>query len=149
MRYTIIFSMILALGISGCGKDKFSTKPTLKFTEVNTTELRPGDILQFKMAFTDAEGDISNVITVKKVLLNCTEGFEQDYPVPDFPSQQNQKGDLFVTFGYSNSDAPTPIGKESFQDCPTKVDSAVFKFVLKDKAGNISDTATSPVILIY
>ena len=147
MRYTIIFSIILAIGITGCGKDKFSTKPTLKFIDVNTTELRQGDIIQFKMSFTDKEGDISNQMFVKKVLLNCTEGFSQNFVVPSFPSQANQKGDIFVTFGYSNDLAPVPIGKEF--DCATDVDSAVFKFVLRDKAGNVSDTVSSPVILIY
>lgn len=147
MRYTILFSLILFIVISGCSKDKFSTKPSLKFTEVNTTQLRPGDILQFKMSFTDKEGDISNKINVQKVLLNCTEGFTQDFVVPEFPAQANQAGDIFVTFGYNNDRAPVPIGKEF--DCPTDVDSAIFKFALKDIAGNISDTVVSPVILIY
>ena len=147
MRYTILFSIILFIVISGCGKDKFSTKPSLKFTEVNTTELHRGDILEFKMSFTDKEGDISNKINVRKVLLNCTEGFTEDFVVPSFPSQANQKGDIFVTFGYDNAKAPQRISKEF--DCPTDVDSAVFKFALKDLAGNVSDTVTSPVILIY
>ena len=149
MRYTILFFIILAIGITGCGKDKVSMKPTLKFSEVNTTELRKGDILEFKLAFTTPGADLIDSIIVRKVLLNCTAGFIQGYPLPDLPFQTNQKGDIIVTYGYANDKAPQPIQKEPRDICGTDVDSAVFKFILMDRAGNFSDTATSPVILIY
>ncbi|MEO6819512.1 MAG: hypothetical protein ABI266_05230 [Ginsengibacter sp.] len=147
MRYTIIFSLILFILISGCSKDKFGAKPSLKFTGVNTSELHPGDILQFKMSFTDAEGDISNKMIVQEVLTNCADGFTQEYVVPQVPVQPNQKGDIIVTFGYQNDAAPSPITKQT--GCNTDVDSAFFKFVLKDLKGNLSDTVTSPLVLIF
>ena len=65
-------------------------------------------------------------------------GSNAKYPVPPFPTGKNQKGDVVVTFDY-NGVSPK---------CFPRNDTAVFKFVLKDKAQNVSDTVTSPAIII-
>lgn len=143
MRYTIIFSTLLFVILSGCGKDKFDTVPKLEFTSVNTTELRNGSILQFTLSFTDKEGDVSNKIYIEKTSPECPgEDFEQTYIVPDFPSTTNQKGEITVAFGYNAEGFPDISPK-----C-TKDETATFRFVLEDKAGNASDTISSPPITI-
>lgn len=138
MRYTIIFSTLLFVILSGCGKDKFDTVPKLEFTEVNTTELRIRGILQFTLSFSDKEGDISNNIYVEKTSPECP-GFDftENYTVPDFPATNNQKGEIIIYYEY-NDIAPK---------C-SKDETATFRFVLEDKAGNVSDTISSPPINI-
>ena len=145
MRYTTLFSILLLLiVISGCKKDKFSTRPDIKFKSVNTTQLRTGQALQFVISFTDAEGDISDTIFVQKMEPHCAlSNFSQLYALPSVPATKNLEGDLIVTFGYNNPPY-VQIGPRCTQN-----DTAVFRFALKDKANNVSDTISSPPIIIY
>lgn len=145
MRYTIIFSTLLFVILSGCGKDKFDTVPKLEFTSVNTTQLRNGGVIEFTLSFTDKEGDVSNKVFVEKTSLECPAfDFTQTYNVPNFPATKNQKGEVVITFGYNAEGIPDISPKCS------KDETATFRFVLEDKAGNVSDTVSSPPItLIY
>jgi hypothetical protein len=139
MRKTILFS-ILILALAGCSKDKFNTTPSLKYKSVNKTIFgrNQGDLI-FTLSFTDAEGDLTDTVTVIKFEPKCvSSGFTAPYALPEFPTTKNQKGDIIVTFDY-NDISPK---------CFPRNDTAVFKFVLKDKAQNKSDTATSEQIVI-
>lgn len=143
MRYRVLFCVVLLFAFSGCGKDKFETTPKITFSKVNTTELRAGQILQFTISFTDAQGDISDSIFVQEVVPECqASNFKQPYKVPEFPSTSNQKGDIVVTFGY-NADPYPNIAPQCQKD-----ETAIFRFALRDKAGNVSDTVSSPPIKI-
>ena len=145
MRYTLLFSiLIISTLLAGCSKDKFDTVPTLEFTSVNTTELRSGNILQFTLTFKDAEGDISNAIYIEKQTPDCVgSNFSQDYPIPVFPAIKNQKGEITVTLGY-NADPFPQIPPKCAKD-----ETAIFRFALKDRQGNVSDTVSSPPIKLY
>ena len=140
MRYTILFSIILFLLCTGCKKDKFQTTPSLKFVKTNTTQLQNQQLIEFTLSFTDAEGDLTDSIFVQEVVPGCPGSNLQGlFPLPLFPTSKNQKGDIIVTFGY-NDISPK---------CFPANDTAVFKFILKDKAQNISDTAVSePIVII-
>lgn len=143
MRYTILFSIILFALLSGCSKDKFKSTPELKFTSVNTTELRTGQLLRFTLSFTDAEGDLSDSVYIEKIIADCPTGsFSQLYAVPPFPSTTNQKGDLIITFGY-NVDSYPQVNPQC-----NKTETAIFRFALRDKANHVSDTISSPPISI-
>ncbi len=143
MRYTIIFSTLLFIILSGCSKDKFDTVPKLEFTEVNTTELRNGGVIQFTLFFTDKEGDVSNQIFIEKTSPECPgRDFTENYNVPEFPAINNQKGTIIISFGYNAEGFPN-ISPQCQKD-----ETATFRFVLKDKAGNASDTVSSPPIKI-
>ena len=139
MRYPVLFSIILITFFSSCKKDKFATKPSLKFNSVNTPVLSQGGTLIFNLSFTDAEGDLTDTLFITKFEPNCVASrFNAKYALPPFPTGKNQKGDVIVTFDY-NGVSPK---------CFPRNDTAVFKFVLKDKAQNISDTAVSGNIVI-
>ena len=102
------------------------------------------ETLNFTLSFTDAEGDLTDSLTVIKVISACPNGlnysFVEPYPLPEFPTGKNQQGEILVSFDY-NSINPK---------CATRNDTAVFKFVLRDKAKNSSDTAVSePIVIIY
>ena len=143
MRYTIIFSTLLFVILSGCGKDKFDTVPMLEFKSVNTNQLRSGQVLQFTLSFTDKEGDISNKIFVLKSSPECpAEDFTESYNIPDFPASSDQKGEIVLSLGYNANPFPDISPK-----CQ-KDETATFRFVIKDLAGNVSDTVSSPPIKI-
>ncbi|HEV2831717.1 MAG TPA: hypothetical protein VGW31_07035 [Hanamia sp.] len=146
MRYTILFSIFLFAILSGCNKDKFNTTPSLKFTSVNTTELRAGQLIQFTLTFTDAEGDLSDSVFIQKLVPNCeSSGFaKQLYALPSFPTSKDQQGDILITFGYNAS----PYTDVKAPRC-SQNDTAVFRFALRDKANHVSDTISSPPIIIY
>lgn len=145
MRQTLLISICLLLILSGCKKDKYDSKPSLKFLSVSKTELRSGDILVFQMEFTDKEGDISDSIFIQEIVPNCDRGFVAYYPIPQFPPQSNLKGLISFTMGYNATNYP-----RLSKFCPgSQPDSAIFKFFIVDKAKNRSDTVTSPLVVIY
>jgi hypothetical protein len=140
MRNTILFSIFI-LFLFSCNKNKYTTAPQLKYKSVNKKELRRGEVLQFTLSFTDAEGDLStdSALYVRKIVPRCAaSSFDQYYKLPVFPTGKNQSGDILVTYSYNDVN---PLCNRN--------DTAVFKFILRDKAKNKSDTAVSDQIIIY
>ena len=141
-KLIILFGVLV---LAGCGKEKFESTPGLKLHSVNTKDLHRQELLRFSFTFTDEEGDLQDSIYVEKLVPQCADSqFEQWYPLPAFPSTANQKGELTVTFGYNVTEYADVKGPRCFRN-----DTAIFRFVLRDKAGNTSDTAVSPPIVIY
>ena len=141
MRYKILIS-IFVLFLFSCKKDKYTTAPQLKYKSVNTKTLQRGETLQITLSFTDAEGDLTDSMTVQKIVKACPDrsnsSFTQLYKIPTFPTSKNQSGNIVVTYSYNDIN---PICNRN--------DTAVFKFVLKDQAKNKSDTAVSdPIVII-
>ncbi len=145
MRYTILTGIICLL-LWGCSKDKFSTKPQLKYKSVNTNQLVRGQVITFTLSFTDAEGDISDSIFVQKIEPTCANSyFDAIYKIPSFPLSKNLQGDIEVSYGYNVANFPLLLGPQCMRN-----DTCYFRFVLKDKAQNKSDTATSePIVIVY
>ena len=131
----------------GCKKDKVGSKPTLKFKSVSTKILPPHSLIQFTLSFTDAEGDLNDTMFVQKIEPSCElSNFTQNYIIPTFPVSKNEKGDLIVTFGNN----PTDIAYFNIAAQCSRNDTAVFRFAVKDKANHVSDTISSPpIIIIY
>ena len=145
MRYTILFSIFLSLLLAGCNKNKFSTTPSLKYVSENTRVVQSGQEIRFTLSFTDKEGDLTDTLSLIKAVLNCpASDAVQLYNLPVFPTTKDQKGEIVVTLLY-NVNGVNTIGSPQ---CQGQNDTAVFKFVLKDKAQHSSDTASSPSIII-
>ena len=151
MKTKILLTILMIAGLAACNKDKYNTKPTLTLRSINTKDVAANSNLVFEFVVTDKEGDISDSIYVKKVRLNrvvvptIRDSFS--FRLPDVPN--TTKSFVTVDLGYQNylisaiNPRPTvgpPAGRES--------DTLLFKFVLKDKAKNISDTFTSEQIVI-
>ena len=131
--------------LTGCNKPKSGSGPTLKFKNVSTTELHSGGNIQFTLSFTDAGSSISDSIYVEEVVANCTNSsFSQFYAIPAFPASKNQQGDLTVTYGYNSPQSYQQLSPKCEQN-----DTAVFRFVLSDNAQHISDTVSSPSVIIF
>ena len=144
MRHPWLLVFLITFILSSCSKDKFNTNPAIKLESVNTTDLFQGQQLRFILSFTDKEGDVSGSVYVEKIEPTCAgSNFQQAYIVPDFPSTNNQKGELTVTFGYDVS------GLSNISPKCMRNDTAVFRFALVDKAMNTSDTIESPQIILH
>ncbi|MDQ6756325.1 MAG: hypothetical protein M3004_05255 [Bacteroidota bacterium] len=143
MRYSILFSIFIIFLFS-CKKTKYTTTPQLNYKSVNTKVLSRGQTLQITLSFTDAEGDFipDSALFVEKFEPKCVASrFKQYYKLPVFPTSQNQAGDIVVSYTYPSV---TFLGPQCNRN-----DTAIFKFVLRDKAKNHSDTAVSdPIVII-
>ncbi len=147
MRYTILFSIFLFAIFTGCNKNKFGTTPKLKFEKVNTRNLHPGETIVFTLSFT-YKGDLTGSLFVQELVPKCNnvtiDSINQPYSIPAFPAANDNKGEITVTYGYNVGDSPISSPK-----CAPRNDTAIFRFVLKNKAMNASDTVSSPRIVIY
>lgn len=129
--------------LMGCGKDKVGDKPELKLEKISSTQVPINSLLRFTFSFSSAIA--ADSIYVEKIVPDCTDTeFEDVFNVPEYPSSVN-KGEVEVTF--VNGVADGYIGLLSPQ-CGQN-DTAVFRFVLRDIKGNVSDTLTTQPIVIY
>lgn len=146
MRFVIVAFVVSAFLLS-CNKDKFNTKPALKLDSVNTKVVDKGDALRFNLNVTDLEGDLTDSMFIYKVVRNCPAGsLKFQYKIPEFPTNKNLDVDIEVGFAYRNTSLGLPSIPEP--QCPPRNDSCFFRFVIRDKAGNVSDTVNSPEIVI-
>lgn len=146
MKIKILVTFLVVTVLAGCSKDKYTTKPQLTFKSVNTTLLQPNQSIQFIIEVTDREGDIQDSIWIQKFEPNCpSSNFIAKYKMPDFNKLRNLKGDIEICFGYGIGLGCAPI---TGPFCPNRNDTAVFKFWLQDNAKNMSDTISSPSIVI-
>jgi hypothetical protein len=143
----IIFIIIASVLITACGKDKFNTKPTLTYKGVNEKTIYKNSDLKIELNATDAEGDLTDSLIVLKRVRNCSGGNRNDkYALPIFPVKTKLNINILVAYKYGQTASSYPGLNGPL--CGTKNDSCVFRFVLKDKAGNLSDTVTTPEIVI-
>ena len=151
MRISFAVCFIIFLAAS-CGKDKFSDKPMLKLKSVSSDYIPKGGAVQIRFEYTDAQGDIGGMpLHVQKLSSSfpCADNSKDptfidsaNYLIPaDLPPSSNQKGEIVITWEYFQLQ---PIPCSSLDT----LEEATFKFWLKDKAGNISDTITVPPITI-
>jgi hypothetical protein len=144
MRHTLLIAILL-LTFGSCSKDKFSSTPSLKFKSVNTTDLFNQGLITFTMHFTDAEGDLTDSIFMQEVVANCPlSDLTDQFALPVFPTTKNADGDITVTLQYNGSGAYQSISPKCQEN-----DTAIFRFALRDKAMHVSDTVSSPVIIIH
>jgi hypothetical protein len=143
MRNYVIIAVI-CLGIISCTKNKFSSTPKLTYKSVNTDVLDRGQIISFKLSYTDAEGDLQDTIFVQKVEPTCAlSGFTSKYVMPAFPVTPNSEGEITVSFGYNVDNYPLIKAPQCGRN-----DTCYFRFMLKDKAQHKSDTVNSGQIII-
>ena len=73
IRMRWIFAILVLLTVAAaCKKDKFTSKPQLKITDVNLDDVQISDILKIKIQLTDKEGDFTPYFGYKKVTTSCT-----------------------------------------------------------------------------
>lgn len=148
MRKPVLFGAIFCLVVAACGKDKFNTRPSLELKSISSNIVPLNGDLVVTFKYTDKEGDIGDTLFVKKIRTNenvlptIRDSFPLAMPtnLPD-----KTKGEIRLNLQYQNhlvsaENPGTPPDAAS--------DSLIFKFALKDKGGNISDTVTTDIIVI-
>lgn len=146
MRTKILLTIIAFSFLAGCSKDKYTTKPQLKYKSVNTKTLSNNQTLTFTLGVTDAEGDLQDTIWVQEIVKGCGgAGFTSPYRMPDFTGTKDLEGDIQVCYAYGLNLGCPAITHSS---CVNRNDTATFKFWIQDLAKNRSDTITSDQIVI-
>jgi hypothetical protein len=146
MRVIPIFVFVFLF--FSCNKDKFTTKPQLRFKSANATTISGNEVLSLKFDLTDKEGDFTPFLGYKKTVAGCpasnrTDSTSFSIP-PDFIDTKATQGELVITFTKNlrgSNSCLLPGGA-------VRPDTSVFSFWTRDKAGNKSDTSYSAKIII-
>lgn len=145
MKLQVLTGIVVLVILVACSKGGVTTKPQLKLKSISTDFVPLNGSLQFVFEFSDKEGDLSQPLGIQKISSSgCPDPSYTDtlkFQFPDIPGTKNTDGELEVNL--SNVDL-LPLrchGQDS-------VEQAVFKFWIKDDAGNVSDTVTTNPITI-
>jgi hypothetical protein len=151
MNTKILLTVLVAIGLNACDKNEFNTKPTLKLRSVNTKVVPVNGTLSFEFEVTDKEGDITDSLWVKKIRINkkvvatIRDSFFLTLP----EVTKIQKAFVSVDLTYNNYLVSAQSPPTSGNPPKAENDTLLFKFVLRDKAKNASDTFTSePIVII-
>lgn len=146
MKNILGIIVVVSLILVACNKDKFQTKPQLFIKSINKTSFVIGDNIKIQLEFTDAEGDVQDTLWVQRTSRICPASIGVSFTVPtkipNFESTKNQKGIFEINYRYGRIDDNMPI----LNGCSNRNDTSFFKFWMKDKAGNRSDTVTTTSI---
>lgn len=152
MQKLVLYSTLFLILFAACNKDKFQDKPTIEIKSINPSQVSAfsGSYTEILLDFTDKQGDLDTVF-MYNVWFN-SRGRTAAHPflsygIPDFP--EKTKGQIKLTLdaattlvaaGQPISQPDAPNGKEP--------DTIAFKIIVKDKAGHVSDTATTGQLVI-
>ncbi len=151
MKKGILLGLTMVMIALACNKDKFQTKPTLKFKSENGNLIPINAAYIVEFDFTDKEGDVSDTLYVRKYRINTLQvptlrdSFK--LKVPEFP--QNTQGVIKLQMDYQNYLISAQNPPNTGNPPHPEPDTLMIKFALKDKANNISDTVTTgPIVVI-
>ena len=150
MRQYFFLALTLFCIVS-CSKDKLETRPSITLKSVSSNFIPNGGDLMVEMEFADKEGDISNTLFVQKIRMNIrtTPTIRDSFslPIANFP--KNSRGFLEVNMDYQNH-LVSAINPPSVGGNPPRVedDTLTIRFVLRDLAGNVSDTVSAGTIIV-
>jgi hypothetical protein len=154
----ILFALFAVL-LLGCDRDKLETKPKIKIVKYDpdTQVLNdPGNANGFgykiELEFGDKQGDTNDTLWIKKVRRSriprngisssIFDSLRVGLP-EEFPG--TRRGNIIYTFDY------TQIFDDSFRSqspANKQRDTFYFRFMLKDRDGNTSDTINSRDIIL-
>ena len=149
MNTKILLALIMIGILFACSKNTYNTKPTLLIKSLDKKFVKFDESLSIQLQVTDKEGDVTDSLFLRKIFLNKkkTPLLANDslhFKIPDAPNYSD--GVVQVDLAYNNYliTAINPNGPGSV----IYNDTIIFKFVLKDKANNVSDTVTTEPIVI-
>lgn len=148
----VLYSGAFLLLVFGCSKDKFQTKPQITVETDGNVIIPVNSGFTVSLKYTDKEGDVDNLVFVKKERLNqrTTATIRDSFTlkVPEFPN--TNEGQIIMNFDYQAHlvSAQVPPNIPGSVPPQKEPDTLNFKFVLKDKEGNASDTAVLNNVII-
>lgn len=152
MKPLLLF-FVLALAVTSCGKDTLETKPRLTLKSQSTSEVPVQGNLRLVFEFTDKEGDVNDTLFFKKERINLrketTVRDSLGLKVPNFPKAQ--QGEFIINFDYDDylvSAINAPRANPGELPERYESDTLNLKFILRDRAGNKSDTVRIDNLII-
>ena len=152
MKRSLFLLSVLAVVMIACNKDKFQTKPTITVKSINGNFIPLNGTFVITLECTDKEGDVQDsVIIIKKrqnrrVVATIRDTLRYKFPV--FPV--NTRIQIQATLDYqtilSALNPPTIPGSSPAR---REVDTLILRMAVRDKAGNTSDTISSPTIYVF
>ncbi|MCU7550535.1 hypothetical protein OCK74_15560 [Chitinophagaceae bacterium LB-8] len=142
-------ALALLLVLLACSKNEFETKPKISIKSVSSEFIPLGGSLGVRLEFKDKEGDVDDSLIVIRERLNMNSfapPYQLKYDIPEFPDKS--KGEFEVLLPYATGlvlglnpiDIPGSDKNEN--------DTLRLKFVVKDRAKNVSDTAIIDRIIV-
>ena len=139
----ILIILSVTLFFLACSKDNFETKPQIEIKSANPTVVPLNSNMIVDLKFTDKEGDLADVyiwkVRLNKLVRPTVRDSIPPRPVPDFP--KNQKGELELDLQYQAHLISAQNPRRDPITGRLEPDTLNMKFVVKDEAGNVSDTA--------
>ncbi|HLY69835.1 MAG TPA: hypothetical protein VKR53_08900 [Puia sp.] len=140
MKFLVFLSVLGIVFLASCGKG-LTTKPQISIESITTLVPLGGDF-NATLKFSDKQGDLGGAtftaVVISKNILPPPNGMTVDATIqdsiPDFPNYQT--GEFLFTLSNNK------VHQETLRN-----DSLIMKFVVTDRAGNVSDTVTSPTIV--
>jgi hypothetical protein len=140
-RAPFLIPAVLTILVS-CSKDKYTTKPQLSITSINTT-VPVGGNLDVLFTYTSKQGDlgqgrfviIRDRLNQEPVPINGGNTDTLSGPIPDYPDKSKAQMELLLDWN-------------SLHETDDENDTIVMKFAAIDRAGNSSDTIVSPQIIV-
>lgn len=144
MKRSFLIAAIVAIVIVACEKNKFETRPQITIKSIDPTVIPLGGSLSIRLEYTDKQGDLGKdtLISIRRRLNRrglTNAGSSPDTLhniIPDFPNKG--KGEFEIKF-----DGPRYLRQSDIEN-----DSILFRFVAKDRGGNVSDTITTGTIVV-
>lgn len=145
MKRIFVFC-VLTLAVVACNKDKVESTPHLKFKSFSKDVINSTGELRVTLDFTDQEGDLDSLFVVRqRTNINGPDYLSFFYS--GFPEFGNQtKGEVTVSFDIQNTlifNLPGIGTNPNYER-----DTLLMKFYVKDKAGHVSDTATTKPLYV-
>jgi len=148
MRLIFAILVLLLVAVS-CTKDNFTTKPQLKIKNINSTEIFGNQTLEFTIRLTDKEGDFTSYFGISSRTPGCPASDFADstlFHIPnEFLNTKSDEGEIVLDLEKAQRHSNLCFGPGS----TTLTDTTVFSFWTKDRAGNVSDTVSTPPIIIH
>lgn len=150
MKRIFVFC-VLSLAIAACSKGKVETVPHLSFKSFSSDVVGSTGVLQVNLEFTDQEGDLDSIFIVRQRLNRrgpAIFSFFYDR-APQFGKQNRGELQLNLDIAQDLIFSLSPLRIPGSNPSRNEPDTLLMKFYLKDKAGNVSDTAVAkPLIVI-
>jgi len=149
MTRNLIISALALFVLGACGKDNFQTTPQVKVKSLNGNLIPVGGGLVINLEATDKEGDLSEgelvyfpkLLNVRRLAPNIPDYTPVTQGIPKFPDNSKTDLELRLDRNFIYKDINARTGED-------KNDTINIRIVVKDRAGNTSDTTTTETIVL-
>lgn len=152
MIYKVSLFVTCVALLFSCKKDRFQTKPTITVKEINTNFIPLNGKFIITLDCTDREGDVQDSVIIIKQRMNrrkvTTIRDTLRYKFPTFPT--STRTIVQATLDYQSIlSALSPPFIPNSNPPQREPDTLRLRLAVRDKAGNTSDTITSPTIFVF